>query len=153
MDLQQNKVGALRAKSIRQTQGEEILFGGSVRIKYVDSSSQFNFSSKFPRDVIDKARINSSNSMEPSWFSSKTLKTREANLDGSPLGKNCVQIFMNPCSVRRPLGQSFRNPLCHCFISFSETVKLMINVMAKRIHKMRRPSLFRRLDSYPKIFM
>jgi hypothetical protein len=27
----------------------------------------------------------------------------------------------NPCSVKSPLGQSLRNPLCHCRISLSET--------------------------------
>ena len=58
---------------------------------------------------------------DPTWFSSNTRKTSEANFVGSPLGKNCVYILMNPCSVRRPLGQSLRNPLCHCLISFSET--------------------------------
>ena len=30
---------------------------------------------------------------------------------------------MNPCSVNNPFGQSFRNPLCHCLSSFSETLK------------------------------
>jgi len=60
---------------------------------------------------MDRARINSSNSMAPSCrfaeiriryiierhhvtvltlFSSKTRKTREANLLGSPSGKNCL---------------------------------------------------------------
>ena len=82
---------------------------------------QFSFSSRFPREVMERARMNSSNSMAPSWFSSKTRKTKEANLVGSPLGKNCVYILMKPCSVRRPLGQSFKKPLCHCLISFSVT--------------------------------
>jgi hypothetical protein len=27
------------------------------------------------------------------------------------------------CSVSNPFGQSLRNPLCHCLISFSVTVK------------------------------
>ena len=30
---------------------------------------------------------------------------------------------MKPCSVRRPLGQSFKKPLCHCLISFSVTAR------------------------------
>jgi len=32
---------------------------------------QFNFSSRFPRDVIESARINSSNSIAPSWKGKK----------------------------------------------------------------------------------
>lgn len=89
---------------------------------------QCNFSSKFPLEVIDKALMNSSNSIEPSCnhkitynknllifltflfpgakscisesiltlFSSNTLNTSEANLLGSPCGKNCLYILMNP---------------------------------------------------------
>lgn len=29
-------------------------------------------------------------------FSSNTLKTRDANFDGSPCGKNCLYILMKP---------------------------------------------------------
>ena len=46
---------------------------------------------------------------------------------------NWVYIFMNPCSVSKPFGQSFRNPLCHCLSSFSETETKII--MKQKIMK------------------
>ena len=54
-------------------------------------------------------------------FSSNTRNTWEANLDGSLFGKNCKYIVMKPSSFIRPLGNSSKNPLCHCLISFSKT--------------------------------
>ncbi len=56
----------------------------------MSNCSQCSFSSRFPLDVMESARMNSSNSIDPSWFSSKTRKTSEANFEGSPFGKNCV---------------------------------------------------------------
>ena len=41
-------------------------------------------------DVTDSAMMNSSNSIVPSLFSSKTSKTNRANKLGSPWGKNCL---------------------------------------------------------------
>ena len=47
---------------------------------------QFNFSLAVPLDVIDNAVKNSSNSIEPSPFLSKRLKTKVENNFGSPEG-------------------------------------------------------------------
>lgn len=44
-------------------------------------------------------------------FSSNTLKTKEANLVGSPKGKNCLYIFWKPTASSCPLGQSLMKPL------------------------------------------
>lgn len=47
----------------------------------------------------------------PTLFSSNTLKTKEANLVGSPKGKNCLYIFWKPTASSCPLGQSLMKPL------------------------------------------
>lgn len=56
----------------------------------------FSFSCTLPLDVTDKAVKNSWNSIYPSLFSSNTLNTKDANLLGSPKGKNCLYILVNP---------------------------------------------------------
>lgn len=43
----------------------------------LDKNAQFNFSSRFPRDVIDSARMNSSNSIEPSCLWARKKKRRK----------------------------------------------------------------------------
>lgn len=52
--------------------------------------SHFNFSSSVPRDVILSARMNSSNSIVPSLFSSNVWNTNLANFSEFPCGKNCL---------------------------------------------------------------
>ncbi|TNN78245.1 hypothetical protein EYF80_011485 [Liparis tanakae] len=51
--------------------------------------AQLSFCSKLPRDVMDRAQMNSRKSMVPSPFLSKVLKACCANFDASPYGKNC----------------------------------------------------------------
>lgn len=50
---------------------------------------QSSFSSRFPRDVMDSAHMNSLKVISPSLSSSKTLNTYSAKELGSPRGKNC----------------------------------------------------------------
>lgn len=51
--------------------------------------AQLSFCSKLPRDVMDKAQMNSRKSMVPSPFLSKVLNACCANFEASPYGKNC----------------------------------------------------------------
>lgn len=53
--------------------------------------AQLSFCSKLPRDVMDRAQMNSLKSMVPSLFLSKVRKACCANLDASPYGKNCKE--------------------------------------------------------------
>lgn len=53
--------------------------------------AQLSFCSKLPRDVMDKAQMNSRKSMVPSLFLSKVRKACCANLEASPYGKNCKE--------------------------------------------------------------
>lgn len=44
------------------------LFKVPIIKNFLLKNAQFNFSSRFPRDVIDNALMNSSNSIEPSCY-------------------------------------------------------------------------------------
>lgn len=55
--------------------------------------------------------MNSLKSIVPFLFSSKTLKTNSANVDGSPKGKNCLYMRANSSLSSTPEGQSLRKPL------------------------------------------
>jgi hypothetical protein len=52
--------------SIVQTRNKHSLFKVSIIKIFLLKNAQFNFSSRFPRDVIESALMNSSNSIEPS---------------------------------------------------------------------------------------
>lgn len=49
--------------------GYNSLFKVPIIKNFLLKNAQFNFSSRFPRDVIDNALMNSSNSIEPSYGS------------------------------------------------------------------------------------
>lgn len=51
---------------------------------------QCNFSSRLPRDVTDNARINSSNSIDPSWKAIQEKKTKENRMIQQNWGLRCV---------------------------------------------------------------
>lgn len=51
--------------------------------------AQLSFCSKLPREVMDRAQMNSLKSIVPSPFLSKVRKACWANLEASPYGKNC----------------------------------------------------------------
>ena len=52
------------------------------------SKAQLSFCSKLPREVTERAQMNSRKSMVPSPFLSKVRKACCANLEASPYGKN-----------------------------------------------------------------
>lgn len=114
-----------------------------------------NFSSRLPREVMDKALMNSWNSIAPSWkfilsvkilsslqpyFRRRLWRQTMRNRSDHPVGRTACRSFGIPrthlfvphfpqpltASVSIPFGQSRTNPLYHCLISFSVTEKAFI---------------------------
>lgn len=87
---------------------------------YIENA-HFSFCSNLPLDVTDRAQRNSRKSIVPSPFASNVRNTCSANLLASPYGKKLPYIFLNSSTDKWPLGQSFRKPLYHSWISASAT--------------------------------
>jgi hypothetical protein len=119
--------------------------------------AHLSFSSNRPLLVTLNAQMNSEKSMVPLLFSSKTLKTKSANVDGSPklqskrriredllassrrmtYGKNDLYIRANSALSSTPDGQSLMKPLYHCCSSFLSTVKY---IRGELLHRLKHPT-------------